>query len=114
MPAPLRSKRARVIARLLTLARYRARKAGVMFTLKAEDITIPARCPVLGRRLRFDGPSRDRPSIDRIVPGLGYVPGNVIVVSHRANWLKGDGSVHELRDIYKFYARLHRRKGRTQ
>ena len=39
------------------------------------------------------------PSIDRIDPEGGYVPGNVVVISWRANQLKLDGNAHELRLI---------------
>ena len=34
------------------------------------------------------GPSNDSPSIDRMKPDLGYVPGNVRIVSQKANRLK--------------------------
>jgi hypothetical protein len=37
------------------------------------------------------------PSLDRIDPGQGYVPGNVRVISDRANRLKGDRSIETLR-----------------
>jgi hypothetical protein len=37
------------------------------------------------------------PSLDRIIPDRGYVPGNVRVVSDRANRLKGKRSLSELR-----------------
>ncbi|MBB3990312.1 hypothetical protein [Croceicoccus naphthovorans] len=46
------------------------------------------------------------PSLDRIRPKLGYVPGNVIVISNRANRLKSDATIRELRDIASFYATL--------
>ena len=39
------------------------------------------------------------PSLDRIVPDRGYVPGNVRVVSDRANRLKGDRNLEELRRL---------------
>ena len=52
----------------------------------------PTRCPVLGIRLRKT-PNKGKPaassaSIDRIDSRKGYVPGNVRVLSHRANMLK--------------------------
>lgn len=37
------------------------------------------------------------PSLDRISPELGYVPGNVRVISDKANRLKGSRNLTELR-----------------
>lgn len=39
------------------------------------------------------------PSIDRIVPELGYVPGNIAIISWRANDLKKDATADEMRRI---------------
>ena len=64
-------------------AKKRAKEDGVIFTLKAEDIIIPDRCPLLHIPLQqvsgFRGPGS--PSLDRIRPELGYVPSNVWVIS---------------------------------
>jgi hypothetical protein len=83
-------------ARLCYSAKHRARLYGVPFALKPSDIVIPEVCPVLGIRLTVNGPRRDSTaSLDRIVPELGYVPGNVAVVSWRANLLKNNGTADE-------------------
>lgn len=56
--------------------------------------------------VRNEGLRRDNsPTLDRIRNELGYVPGNVAVVSYRANRLKSDASLDELRAITKFYCR---------
>lgn len=66
-------------------ARHSAKKYGVPFNLTASDITIPEVCPVTGIPLmptlgkRGGGPQS--PSLVRIMPELGYVAGNVQVVS---------------------------------
>lgn len=39
------------------------------------------------------------PSIDRIIPELGYVRGNIAVISMRANKLKSDATSEELERI---------------
>ena len=75
-------------------ARARARRRGVPFALTPDDIHIPARCPWLNKPMHHahfgvQGPRRWSPTIDCIIPELGYVPGNVMVVSCRANVLKG-------------------------
>lgn len=90
---------------MLKDARWRSSRDGIPFALSADDISIPKVCPVLGLRLKT---SRGRagpcsPSLDRIVPERGYVPSNVIVVSHRANEIRRDATVKELRMLYQFY-----------
>lgn len=107
--AKYRTAKARRVGRMVALARHRARQQGVPFLIRPDDVMIPTHCPVLGRRLRFSGSLDDSPSIDRIIPGLGYVPGNVLVVSTRANRIKSDAGVHELTAIAKFYRRLCRK-----
>lgn len=92
---------------MLNNAKARASRAGVPFNLSPRDIIIPSHCPVLGielfRTLGRQGGGPHSPSLDRIVPELGYVPGNVIVVSNRANRIKSDAAPHELRAVADFY-----------
>ncbi|WP_145960516.1 hypothetical protein [Novosphingobium meiothermophilum] len=54
------------------------------------------------------GGGANSPSLDRIEPELGYVPGNTIVISNRANRLKSDATIDELRAIASFYATFRR------
>jgi hypothetical protein len=83
---------------LLKICRQRASRAGLEFALNRDDIVIPVACPLLGvpLRLNFGTVGPDSPSIDRLDSTCGYVPGNVWVISHRANTLKGDATVEEL------------------
>lgn len=93
---------------VLCEARRRAKEKHLPFALKYSDINIPEHCPVLGIPL-FRGKGKqsyNSPSLDRIVPELGYVPSNVVVVSLRANRLKSNASLDELRAIAKFYLHL--------
>lgn len=69
--------------RMIERARYKMRKKGVPMRLGINDLReIVARCngccEVTGRPLEDSGPFR--PSLDRIEPKLGYVPGNVRIV----------------------------------
>lgn len=84
--------------RLLNSARYRARQQGLVCTITLEDIRVPERCPILNVVLRPNTgkQSEDSPTLDRIDSKLGYVPGNVAVISWRANSLKSDASVEEV------------------
>lgn len=91
---------------MLSSAKKRARISGVPFALTADDIEIPERCPVLGMRLRQSSTGRAQPSspsLDRIVPSKGYVKGNVLVVSSRANTIKGNATPAELRAVAVYY-----------
>jgi len=70
--------------------------------LTYEDLLpIPTHCPILNIKLtwRF-GEGRknfdDLPSIDKILPYYPYIPGNARWVSHRANTLKSNATLHEL------------------
>lgn len=78
----------------------RAKIDGIPFNIELSDIQIPDVCPVLGvtlvRRLGMKGYSKYAPSLDKIQPELGYVKGNVRVISARANLLKSDALLSEL------------------
>jgi hypothetical protein len=84
--------------RMLRSARDRALLQGLPFSITVADVSIPARCPVLGMPLKQGrGPLKPAsPSLDRIVPALGYVSGNVQVISHLANSMKGAASQEQL------------------
>lgn len=88
---------------MLQAARSRARRLGLLCTITVDDIVIPETCPILGIRLVVKtgdkGPAQSSPSLDRVIPELGYVPGNVIVISVRANAMKRDGSLQELMQL---------------
>ena len=83
-------------------ARKRAQKFGLPFSIEPEHIVIPSRCPVLGIELTANGPRDTRPSLDRIVPALGYVPTNIRVISFRANRIKSDATPEELRRVLAY------------
>lgn len=76
--------------KMFNRAKSRALQRGIEFTITVEDIpNIPERCPVMARPM-------DTPSLDRIHPWKGYVPGNIRIISNRANMLKSDATVEEL------------------
>lgn len=82
-------------ARYLWRSAYdRAERKGIPFSITVEDVLVPEVCPVLGVPFEFDTPFA--PTLDRIKPELGYVPGNVQVISRRANTMKSDASLVEL------------------
>jgi hypothetical protein len=72
----------------------RARKKKVPFAMQKNDLLpIPKFCPVIGIELDYQsGPLRQSwASIDRVRPHLGYVTGNVRIISMAANSAKMDG-----------------------
>jgi hypothetical protein len=82
-------------------AQHRAKKKGIPFTISMEDIVIPETCPLLGIPLISTNDKRDprNPSLDQKVPGRGYTPDNIWVVSSRANWIKSDATLQELKTL---------------
>lgn len=85
-------------------ARWGAKKRGLEWAIEREDYPIPVLCPALG--IPLDWSSYDNtPSLDRVDNEKGYVPGNVVVVSRRANRIKSAASVDELIKMGKFYER---------
>jgi hypothetical protein len=82
---------------ILTSTKARAKKLGIPFNLELEDIIIPIYCPLLGIRLKhYIGRENSSPSIDKIDPSLGYVKGNVWIISFKANRCKSNLTVEEL------------------
>ena len=80
-----------IVVNLLRRAKARAQKKGIPFSLTKSDIFIPEVCPALGMTLMVGdgkGGKPNSPSLDRIVPKLGYVPGNIVVISLLANSIK--------------------------
>jgi len=102
------ARRLRPVVHMLARVRARAKAKGLAFDLTADNIQIPKRCPVLGIPLSIsNGSATDNsPELDRINNRKGYVKGNVIVVSRRANRIKNDATVKELQQIASFYANL--------
>lgn len=87
-------------------ARERAKKQGVPFSIEIDHIKIPPKCPALGIELRVNKGggsfSDNSPTLDKIIPEKGYVPGNIVVMSWRANRLKCDGTPEELLSVASF------------
>lgn len=96
------------VRNLFNAAKNRAKLGGIPFDITVDDVVVPDLCPVLGiplvvnkRAAKFNSPT-----LDRIIGDLGYVRGNVMVISYRANTIKSDATVTELRRMADFYERL--------
>lgn len=84
---------------MLLRVQERAGRLGLPFDLELSDIVIPSHCPALGIPIQIGSGKTQpaSPTIDRIKPALGYVRGNVCVISHRANTIKSDATADEVR-----------------
>jgi len=84
--------------RLFHAAKGRAKRNGIPFNLNLDDIVIGETCPLLGIKL-YSGKNTiqpNSPTLDKAVPELGYVKGNVWVISQKANQMKSDLSLSQL------------------
>lgn len=93
------SKAHRQIAQFLARnSRKRAKREGLEHSISWQDIDIPDRCPITDLELAQNiGVHRDNSyTLDRVDPALGYVKGNVRVLSWRANKAKADLTVEQL------------------
>lgn len=89
---------------MLRRTRNSAKGRGYECSITEDDFYIPEYCPVLGYKLEFKKGDKenDSPSMDRKDSSLGYIPGNVQVISYRANKIKSDMTKEELEKLYNF------------
>jgi hypothetical protein len=71
----------------------RAASSNIAFNLTIEEFSslwpTDDKCPVLGVPFVHVGHSWYNPSVDKLIPSLGYTVGNVRIISKRANTIKG-------------------------
>jgi hypothetical protein len=96
------------VKRLFDNARARAKRFALPFDIDEDYIKSiwPAdnKCPVLNTLFEI-GTRSDREtsaSIDRVLPNLGYVPGNVKIISFKANRIKNDACLEELEAVVSY------------
>ena len=92
-------------------AKKRAKEGGLQFNITKEWVVSSATdvCPLLGITLSYGNSAShfDSASIDRLVPENGYTMDNCRIISMKANRIKTDATVEELRlfmvNIEKYY-----------
>ena len=90
--------------KLFNSARTRAKREELNFNLDISDIIIPEYCPILKIPL-FKGvgkPVHNSPTLDKINNELGYIKGNIRVISYRANTMKSNCTIEILENIIKY------------
>jgi hypothetical protein len=83
-------------------AKHAAIRKGLEFSIEVSDIVIPKTCPVLGIKLVWAKGRNACPSIDRRNNDLGYTRENIRVISMKANRLKNNATVEELKAILQY------------
>ena len=88
--------------------RHRAKKQGLEFSITHKDIIIPEVCPVFKTPFVFgaDGKTTkanpNAPSVDRVDNTKGYTKDNIRIISYRANILKKNATLEELRGLVRY------------
>jgi hypothetical protein len=75
------------------------------WTIEFGDLTFPTHCPVLGIELDYfseETHTDNSPSFDRVDSSKGYVKGNVVIMSWKANRIKNNGTADEHQRIADF------------
>ena len=84
-------------------AKTRSKASGLEFNLELTDIVIPELCPVF--KVPFiTGDTDLTPSIDRIDPTKGYIKGNIIIISNKANRIKSNATPEEIMQVAQFFS----------
>lgn len=97
----------------LYTAKSRCKDSDIPFTIQVEDLApFPVVCPVFGTKLDWFGSTAGgtdaSPSMDRLDPSKGYVPGNVTIISNRANRIKNDANLEEIKAVLDWFERSSR------
>lgn len=92
------------VLKMVRRAKSRAKIKGLEFNITVKDIFIPDVCPALKIPLEHHkGKYQDNsPSLDRINPNLGYIKGNVRVISALANKMKSSANEEQLQMFAKW------------
>jgi len=94
---------------LVRTTRMTAKRRGIEHTITKEDLTQPEFCPLTGIKIDWSVSGRHmaNPSVDRIDPNKGYIPGNIEVMSCLGNSMKNNATpeqlVHFAQEILKRY-----------
>jgi hypothetical protein len=93
------------LRQIINAVRHRAKRRGLEFNITADDLEVPEFCPVLGIKMVLSNkrmPAHNSPSLDRFDNSLGYIKGNVRVISHRANGLKSNATLAEMKAVVAY------------
>ena len=101
------------LSHLLESAQRRAKRDNLPFDLTIEWLRamVISHCPITLQPLDWtkeqviDGKAGpNSPSIDKIIPKLGYVQSNCAIISYRGNMIKSNGTIDEHRRVVQYMA----------
>lgn len=100
--------RRNICYKLILAAGARAKRNNIEFSITKQDISMPENCPYLNIPIKINDikSNYNSPSIDRIDNSKGYIKGNVIIVSRKANTIKNNATLQELELLVKNYKRV--------
>ena len=93
---------------LLKRLQQSAKSRNIEFTLTCSDLndlSFPITCPILGIPLKWHRgkPEEDSYSFDRIDSSKGYIPGNIQIISFKANRAKNNLTEKELKQFSIYF-----------
>jgi len=96
------------LKRLLQHLKQSAKRRGLDFNLTEgylSELSFPLTCPILNVPLEYGKRGYDefKPSVDRIDSNLGYIRGNIQILSIKANRSKNNLSEAELKKFALYY-----------
>jgi len=76
-------------------------KNKIDFNLNCANLIVPKKCPALNINLSTNNSIKcdNSPSLDRLTPQQGYMIGNVMVISLKANRIKSNANIYELKKM---------------
>jgi len=93
-----------------TKVKAKSKRLGIEFDLTPEYLESiwSGKCPVSGNTLiqGAEKDSKDSAELDRIIPKLGYVQGNVAFLSAKVNRLKNDATVDQLEKLLEWLKKV--------
>lgn len=103
-------------------ARARAKQKGILVDISNDDVDRAIQesaglCAYCRRPLNFQASMEGRhesPSLDRILPALGYTAANIVVACYRCNAIKSDTTPAELEGLASAVTKLIARRGLVQ
>lgn len=90
-----------LIKKIFNRVKSRSIQKGLEFNIDLNDIIVPEKCPILGKPFIY-GHIDWTYSLDRIDNSKGYIKGNVQIISNRANRLKGDFTIEEVKSLLTY------------
>lgn len=89
---------------LFISAKRRAKLNNIPFNIELTDVIVPEKCPILRVDIKKNKTKigYNSPSLDRIIPSLGYTKNNIRVISHKANRMKSDITLEVALQLVKY------------